>query len=101
MHLSMPLRIALKLELVYGNFFIGGGGMKTTLVKICANDRLIAWLTPNILAHNDALLEKLKSLYEEYDQSNHLTIGDVDRIFAESDKIQAELFRRIIAKGIK
>lgn len=59
------------------------------------SDRMLVWFTPNLLASNSMLLERLETLAAEYDAGG-LTVGRLDEILLESDKIQAELWRRTI-----
>lgn len=60
-------------------------------------DRMAVWFTPQMLAPESILMARLEELVAEYDEkSKGLTVGRFDEIMAESDKIQAELFRRII-----
>lgn len=70
--------------------------------KFCEfSDRMLTWFTPNMLASTPMILRRLEELAHEYDDKQEkdlLTVGDIDRIFAESDRLSAELWRRHITQ---
>ncbi len=61
------------------------------------SDRMMVWFTSSLLSSNTILFQKLEQLAAEYD-AGPLTVGEFDKIMLESDKIQAELFRRLITE---
>jgi hypothetical protein len=66
-------------------------------------ERMKVWLTPQMVAPDTVLFQRLSELAAEYDAAQGdgtLTTGQIDKIFAESDKIQAELWRRYVAKVV-
>lgn len=65
------------------------------------SDRMMTWFTPNMLASTKMIRLRLEQLADEYDEKQEkdlLTVGDIDRIFAESDRLCAELWRRFITQ---
>lgn len=62
-------------------------------------DRMMVWFTPQLLMSTEMILQRLESLAAEYDkgaEAGTMTVGEMDKIFAKSDKLQAELWRRFV-----
>lgn len=67
--------------------------------KLPWSDRMRTWFTWQMMAPNEALMEALEQIAKEYDDAQAagtLTTGKIDELFAKSDKIQAELWRRVV-----
>jgi hypothetical protein len=64
--------------------------------------RMMAWFTPSMIASTEFLVSRLEELAAEYDAANgDLKTKRFDEIMAESDKIQAELWRRHVSNENK
>lgn len=73
--------------------------MKVEELLSAINNRMAVWFTTQMIAPDSVLLGRLEELAAEYDAADDddtLTTGRFDAIMVESDKIQAELFRRLI-----
>lgn len=57
------------------------------------DERTLAWFTPSMIAPDEILYQRLQEIIAEYDSSG-VTTGRFDELMLESDKIQAELWRR-------
>lgn len=63
------------------------------------SDRMKVWFTPQMLAPDDVILKELECIAAQYDAlGGDLKMGTFDALMAESDKLQAELWRRHVEK---
>lgn len=66
------------------------------------SDRMRAWFTPSMLTPDDVLMDLLEGIAAQYDAlGGDMKMGTFDELMAESDKIQAELWRRHITKTLE
>lgn len=62
-------------------------------------DRMKVWFTPQMMAPDDVILKELEGIAAQYDAlGGDLKMGTFDRLMEESDKLQAELWRRHVEK---
>ena len=65
------------------------------------NDRMRAWFTPQMLAPDGVIMKELEGIAHQYDAAGgELKVRAFDELMVESDKLQAELWRRAVERGM-